>query len=493
MARAFHVARRCMKPYTPRPYQHLMTAHMIANPRSAVWCFMGGGKTASVLTALDALRFTGIETKPALILAPLRVARATWPNEAAKWEHLEGFKVTPIIGDPCDRLEALASKADAYTINYDNLPWLIEGYKDHADPWPFGAIVADESTRLKNARPSVQTSSTGKQFIRVAGGRRAGALARVAFQSSRFIELTGTPAPNGVEDLWGQAWFLDQGQRLGRTHESFIQRWFRPKKNGYGSEPLAHAQAEIQDRLKDVVLALNAKDWFDLRDPIVNVIKVDLPPKARKHYKEMERELFTVLEGHEIEANNAASKTIKCLQICNGAMFVDPPDTYAEAASKTRKWIDLHDAKLDALESVVEEAAGMPVLVAYHFKPDLARLLKRFPKGRALKTQKDEDDFKAGLIPVLFAHPQSAGHGIDGFQDVTNIICFYGLWWDSEVHDQIIERIGPVRQLQSGHERAVFIHYIVADRTIDEDVLERVRTKRNIQDILKEAMKRVKA
>lgn len=479
-----------MKPYTPRPYQLIASDFLIANPRCALWAGMGMGKTVSVLTALDALRFTGLETKPALILAPLRVARSTWPNEAAKWEHLQDFRIVPIIGTPAERAAALFQRADAFTINYDNLPWLVDHLKDNEDPWNFGAIVADESTRLKNARPSVQTSKTGKKFIRVAGGRRAGALARVAFQSPRFIELTGTPAPNGVEDLWGQAWFIDQGQRLGRTNESFIQRWFRPKKNGYGSEPLAHAQAEIQNKLKDVVLALNPKDWFDLRDPIVNVIKVDLPPKARKHYKEMERELFTVLEGHEIEASNAASKTIKCLQICNGAMFVDPPDTYAEAASKTRKWIDLHDAKLDALESVVEEAAGMPVLVAYHFKPDLARLLKCFPKGRALKTQKDEDDFKAGIIPVLFAHPQSAGHGIDGFQDVTNIICFFGNWYDAELHDQIIERIGPVRQLQSGHERAVFIHYIVADRTIDERVIDVVRGKCSVQDALKDAMRR---
>lgn len=479
-----------MREYVPREYQQILTSFLIATPRCALYVFMGGGKTVSTLTALDAMRYTGLETKPALILAPLRVARSTWPNEAAKWEHLEDFRVVPIVGEKIERINAYCENADAYSINYDNLPWLVEfiGSK----PWPFGAIVADESTRLKNARPSVQTSSTGKKFIRVAGGARAAALARVAFQSSRFIELTGTPAPNGIEDLWGQAWFIDQGHRLGRTHESFIQRWFRPKKSGYGSEPLAHAQDEIQGLLKDVVLALNPKDWFDLREPIVNVIKVDLPPKARKHYKEMERELFTVLEGHEVEASNAASKTIKCLQICNGAMYVEPPETYAEAANGSRKWVALHDAKLDALESVIEEAAGMPVLVAYHFKPDLARLKARFPQGRALKTKQDEDDFKAGLIPVLFAHPQSAGHGIDGFQEATNIICFVSQWWDCELHDQIIERIGPVRQLQAGKDRAVFIHYIVAAGTIDEDVLERVHGKRTVQEILKEAMKRTR-
>lgn len=481
-----------MRPYVPREYQPIITSFILRVKRNMNWIPMGFGKTVSTLTALDALRFVGLETKPALILAPLRVARSTWPNEAEKWEHLGDFRVRPIVGTEKERIEALKEKAEAFSTNYENLPWLLDHFAYIGQPWPFGTIVADESTRLKNARPSIQKSTLGKEFLRVAGGKRAGALAKVAFKSERFIELTGTPAPNGIQDLWGPSWFIDQGQRLGRTHDSFVQRWFKPRKNGYGSDPLPHAQDEIQGLLKDVVLALNPKDWLDLREPIVNVIKVDLSPKARKHYKEMERELFTVLEGHEVEASNAASKTIKCLQICNGAMYVEPPETYAEAANGSRKWVALHDAKLDALESVIEEAAGMPVLVAYHFKPDLARLKARFPQGRALKTKQDEDDFKAGLIPVLFAHPQSAGHGIDGFQEATNIICFYASWWDAELHDQIIERIGPVRQLQAGKDRAVFIHYIVAAGTIDEDVLERVHGKRTVQEILKEAMKRTR-
>lgn len=461
---------------------------MLANKRCALWAGMGMGKSLATLTALNALRFTGESTKPALILAPMRVARSTWPNESAKWDNLADYLVTPIIGDVGERVNAANEPADAYTISYDNLPWLIDF---HSGEWPYGAIIADESTRLKNSRASVQTSTLGKKFIRAGGGKRASALAKVAFKSERFIELTGTPAPNGLADLWGQSWFIDQGARLGRTHEAFTQRWFRPHPNGYGSEPLAHAQEEIQNLLKDVVLSLNPKDWFDLREPIVNIIKVDLPPTARRHYKEMEKELFTVLEGHEVEASNAASRTIKCLQICNGALYVEPPEGYADAVSKNREWKPLHDAKLDALESVIEEAAGMPVLVAYHFKPDLARLKTRFPAGRELKTKQDEDDWNAGKIPVSFAHPQSAGRGLN-LQDGGNIICFYSQWWDAELHDQIIERIGPVRQLQAGHERAVFIHYIVAAGTIDEAVVERVHKKRSMQEVLKEAMKRNK-
>lgn len=478
-----------MRDYSPRPYQVLASQFMLANKRCALWAGMGMGKSLSTLTALDAIKFVEPQTKPALILAPLRVARSTWPNEAEKWSNLTDFKISPIVGEIIERINAACEPAEAYTINYDNLQWLVDFHKG---AWPYGTIVADESTRLKNARPSLQTSTTGKKFLRVAGGKRAGALARVAFMSERFIELTGTPAPNGLSDLWGQTWFLDQGNRLGRTHDSFIQRWFKPNKNGYGSEPLPGAQQQIQDALKDVVLSLNAKDWFDLKEPIVNIIKVDLPAKARKHYKEMERELFTVLEGHEVEASNAASRTIKCLQICNGAMYVEPPEGYSEAVSKTREWKELHVSKLDALESVIEEAAGMPVLVAYHFKPDLQRLQARFPMGKELKSKRDEDDWNAGNIPVLFAHPQSAGHGLN-LQDGGNIICFFGNWWDAELHDQIIERIGPVRQLQAGHERNVFIHYIVAAGTIDEDVIERVYKKRSMQEVLKEAMKRTTA
>lgn len=485
-----------MKPYTPREYQPIISSFQLRTKRCACWVPMGFGKSLSTLTTLDALKTTGEATKPALILAPLRVARSTWPNEAAKWEHLQDFSVCSIEGNAKDRASILGggqdAHVDAFTINYDNVPWLVKHIDEQGYEWPFGTIVADESTRLKNTRASIQTSKLFKKFIRSSGGKRAGALAKVAFKSERFIELTGTPAPNGLDDLWGQAWFLDQGARLGRTHEAFTQRWFKPKPNGYGSEPLAHAQEEIQNRLRDVVLSLNPRDWFDLKDPIVNVIEVELPPTARKHYKEMERELFTILEGHEIEASHAADKTIKCLQICNGALYVEPPEGYAQAASKTREWKALHDAKLDALESVIEEAAGMPVLVAYHFKPDLARLRTRFPEGRELKTTADEDAWNAGEIPVLFAHPQSAGHGLN-LQDGGNIICFFGNWWDAELHDQIIERIGPVRQLQAGHDRAVFIHYIVAKGTIDVDVVARVHGKKSVQEVLKEAMKRNRA
>lgn len=450
--------------FTPRPYQTLIRDHILDTPRCAIWAGMGMGKTTSTLNALDALAL--VDDAPVLVLAPLRVARSTWPEEAAKWSHLAGTNVVPVTGTERERLAALRVGAQVYTTNYEQLPWLVEHWSDR---WPYRTVVADESTKLKSFR------------LRQ-GGSRAQALGRVAHTKvKRMVQLTGTPSPNGLVDLWGQAWFVDAGQRLGRTFSAFTNRWFRARPNGFGVEPLPHAQEEIQDLLRDVCLTVEAKDWFDLREPIVNNIFVALPMKARKHYAEMEKEMFTQLDQHEVEAFGAAARTIKCLQIANGAAYVGESNT---------DWKDLHDAKLDALASVVEEAAGAPVLVAYHFKSDLARLQRAFPQGRALDADpRTLKQWNAGRIPVLFAHPASAGHGLN-LQDGGNILVYFGHWWNLEERLQILERIGPTRQMQAGHDRPVFVHNIIARDTVDEQILERIETKRDVQQILLDAMKR---
>lgn len=457
--------------FTPRAYQGQMVEHQLDLARCGVWAGMGLGKTVATLTALDALFLSGEETRPALVVAPLRVAQSTWPDEAAKWSHLSGIEVKHIAGTDSERMRILqCSHAAVFTINYELLPWLIDYYADRMrKPFQFGTVIADESTKLKGFR------------LRQ-GTQRARSLAKVAHvHATRWVNLTGTPAPNGLQDLWGQTWFLDQGQRLGRTFDGFKQRWFRPAHNGFGSEPLQHAQKEIEEKLGDICLSLDARDHFDLSEPIVNVIKVELPAKARKLYKDMEKRMFMEIEGHEVEAFHAAARTIKCLQLCNGAAYVGEDST---------EWVEVHDAKLQALEEVIEEAAGMPVLVAYHFKSDLARLQKAFKKGRVLDADPQTiRDWNAGKIPILFAHPASAGHGLN-LQDGGNILAFFGLWWNLEEHQQIIERIGPTRQAQAGHDRPVFIHHIVAADTVDELVLARINTKREVQDLLLEAMKK---
>lgn len=457
-----------MREFNPKPYQRQIMHCILDKGRCAIWAGMGLGKSSSTLMALDVLYNFHGEAQPTLVLAPLRVARSTWPDEVRKWRQFSSLEVVPIVGTEAERIAALKRDAPIYATNYEQLPWLVERY---GDQWPFATIIADESTRLKSFR------------LRQ-GGQRARALGRVAHKHARrFIQLTGTPAPNGLLDLWGQMWFIDAGQRLGRTYTGFVQRWFRQLPGGDGFqriEPLPHAQAEIQDSLRDVCLTLDPKDWFDLREPIVNVVRVELPKKARALYRDMEREMFASIEGHDIEAFGAAARTIKCLQLANGAAYV---------GESNEQFIEVHDAKLQALDSIIEEAAGAPVLVAYHFRSDLARLLRTFPRGVALG-----DDpgvivaWNAGKIPVLFAHPASAGHGLN-LQDGGNIVAFFGHWWNLEEHDQIIERIGPVRQAQAGHDRPVFVHYIVAADTVDELVMARRETKRGVQDLLKEAMK----
>lgn len=470
------------KPFTPRAYQHQIIAHAQDVPRCGIWAGMGLGKTTSTLTALINQALVE-DVFPALVIAPLRVAQSTWPDEVAKWSHLSSIRVSPIVGSVAERRAALRQPAEIYTINYENLPWLIEQL---GEGWKFRTVVADESTKLKGFRGSMQKSRKGTEFLRRSTGKRAIAIAEVAHAKvDRFIELTGTPSPNGLIDLWGQAWFLDAGRRLGRSFSAFEARWFRSERvsgDAFATRllPLPFAQEQIEDRLRDICLSLDARDWFDMAEPIKNVIRVSLPSKARALYRDMERKMFLEIDGHEVEAFGAAAKTMKCLQLANGAIYTD----------EEHNWSEVHDAKIQALEDVVEEAAGMPVLVAYHFKSDLARLQRAFPKGRTLDSNPQTiRDWNAGKIPVLFAHPASAGHGLN-LQDGGNILAFFGLNWNLEEHLQIIERIGPTRQAQAGHDRPVFIHYIVAEDTVDELVLSRLETKRSVQDLLLEAMKR---
>jgi SNF2 family DNA or RNA helicase len=453
-----------------RDYQQAIIGHIAEHERCNVWAGMGTGKTVSTLTALDALTLVD-DPFPALVLAPLRVASSTWPDEVGKWGHLHGLRVSVAAGGSDSMRQAMRERSDIVTLNYDNAAALVEhcGTK-----WPFKTVIADESTKLKGFR------------LRQ-GGVRAQALGKVAHKHvRRWVNLTGTPAPNGLMDLWGQAWFLDAGQRLGRTFSAFENRWFQSKQVGASRfarqlVPMPHAQGEIEERLRDITITVRADDFLDLPPLVENVIEVELPPTARRHYLELEREMFTVLSGgDEVEAFSAAAKTMKCLQAANGALYIDDQGS----------WKELHDAKLQALSSVVEEAAGCPVLVAYHFKSDLARLQRAFPQGRLLDADPDTiHAWNAGKIPLLFAHPASAGHGLN-LQQGGNILVFFGLNWNLEEHEQIIERIGPTRQAQAGLNRSVYIHRIVAKGTVDEMVLQRLQSKADIQQILIEAMRK---
>lgn len=449
------------KTFVPHDYQQEALNWLYGHPRTALWMPMGGGKTATTLTALNNLDLVE-DVFPVLVLAPKRVATSTWPDEVAKWANLSNLRVSAITGTPKQRQKALDAPAEVYTMAYDNLSWLCEAV---GEDWPFVTVVADELTRLKSFR------------IRQ-GSKRAGALGKVAHTKvKRFIGLTGTPGANGLKDLWGQTWFLDKGERLGRTFSAFEQRWFRKGYDGFSLQPQPHAQEEIQELLRDICLTVTG---LPVDEPIRNPIYVELPPQARNLYTDMEDEMFAEIGADGVEAANAAVRTQKCLQIANGAIYTD----------ENGNWEAVHDAKLDALESVIEEANGTPVLVAYNFKHDLERLRHRFPKGRVLDANPDTiRQWNAGRIEVLFAHPASAGHGLN-LADGGNILAFFGLNWSLEEHMQIIERIGPMRQKQAGHDRPVFVHYIMAKDTVDDMVFDRLASKRTVQEILIEAMKR---
>lgn len=458
--------------FDPRPWQPPMMEHIAENPRCAVLAVMGSGKSGGTLHALAGIGL--LDEAPALILGPKRVAVGStpealgvWGGEAAKWDSFHE-EVIPIKGTQTERFQALGRKALFYAINYEQLPWLVKHYGRN---WPFRTIVADELTRLKGFR------------LRQ-GGQRTQALAKVAWADvvERFIGLTGTPAPNGLKDIWGWMWFLDRGERLGRTYDGFKQRWFQRAWDGYGIEPLTFAQKQIQNLIRDLCITIDPKDYgLELDAVIETEIFVDLPDKARDLYRDMEKKMFMELEHelgtHEIEAVSAAGRTNKCLQIANGFVYGEDGRPH-----------ELHHAKIEALESIVEEANGMPLLVSYQFVEDLAMIKRAFPKAKGID-ETSEADWNAGRVPMLVVHPQSAGHGLN-LQWGSNILVDYSSGWNLESDEQVIERIGPMRQYQSGLNRPVYRYRILAKNTVDEMVRDRRASKRSVQEILLAAMKR---
>lgn len=453
-----------MKPLLLRPPQVPMVDWMRYHKRGSLWAGMGIGKSSAALFVLELLRLLGEINKPTLVIGPMRVARDTWPEEVEKWTQFASTSIVPLTGTAIER--AMKSRRDAqiFTISYELLPWLVEHYMER---WPFRQVIADESDRLKGFRL--------KQ-----GGQRAHSLARVAHTLvDRWINLTGTPSPNGLKDLWGQQWYVDRGARLGKSYDAFTKRWFQRKWSGHGIEPLPFAAEQIHKLLADCCLTVDPKDYFDLKDPIVTPIKVHLPESARKIYKKLEDEMFAKLEcGGEIEAFNAAALTNKCLQLANGAVYTQYPE-----------WRAVHNEKIEALESIQAESGGTPLLVAYQFKSDKARLLEAFPKAVDLVDRKGMAAFRAGNAPIGLAHPASLGHGIDGLQNVTNILVRFGHDWNLGTRMQMLERIGPMRQVQAGFDRPVFIYDIIAEDTVDEDVIDAHAAKRSVQDSLLAAMK----
>jgi len=461
--------------YVPWSYQDQIVKHILDTPRCAVWAAMGLGKTVSTLTALDILALA-VDDSPVLIVAPLRVAKSVWPSECRKWKHLRSYHVLAVVGTEAERRITLKFPANAYSINFENLVWLVEYWGDR---WPYRTIVFDESSRLSGFRLKQGTA-------------QARAMAQVAHvKVKRFIELSGTPAPNGLQKLYGQTWFLDKGVRLGRSYEAFKMRWFSRSYDGYTIDALPHAEREIHAAIKDLCISIRTEDVFpDLDKPILRNVMIDLPLKARTQYQAMEREYFAELEQHAtVEAFGAAARSQKLLQFSSGAVYLDV-QADSDDHPKSKLWHEVHREKLYALDSIVQEMGDEPLLVAYQFRSDLARLQKAYPKAIALDAKQSTlDRWNAGKIQMMLAHPKSAGHGLN-LADGGRTLVFYSSGWDLELDLQIAERLGPTRQHQAGHKRSCFIYRILARDTIEMDVVERLGTKKTIQETLLAAMSR---
>lgn len=445
--------------WTPREYQALARNFMIDVPRPALWAKPGMGKTGVVYSVLDVMKLAGSNFFPALVLAPKKVCEMVWPAEAVKWDAFADLKCIPLIGDARTREESLLRRGDVYALNYENLPWLIERL---GKKWHFKTVVADEATKLKNFRLKGQ------------GGKRATALATIAKQTGRWMNLTGTPSPNGLKDLWGQTWFQDFGERLGSSYTAYMDRWFHV--DGYTRvvEPRDGADEEIHAALADITMALRPEDWLDIKAPQIFRRDVELPDDAMRLYKQMERDFFAEVKlGTEIEALNAAAKSMKLLQMSSGHVYDSAHTAHL-----------IHDAKIEELKSIINESGGESILVVFHFQFEATALKAAFGDAfRVFRTARDEADWNAGKIPLMGIHPQSGGHGTN-LQYGGRTMVFFTHTWDLELREQVIERIGPVRQLQAGLDRVVLIYDLVARNTLDVDVLNRLTSKRSVQEAL---------
>jgi hypothetical protein len=473
--------------FVPREPQVLMRnfalelADTCGNVRGNLFASPGTGKTGAAYEIFDIMRMMGA-AKRALVIAPLRVAKNVWPAERQKWHESFGhLTVAAAIGTPDQRKAVVRSNPDILCINYENVEWLCDGYGHH---WPFDTVFSDESTRLKALRIWLQQKKDGDTAIRGQGSVRAKALARVAFKYVRnWINLTGGPAPNGLADLWGQMFYIDAGRRLGTDFGGFQERWFYSHmSDGYATlKPHSFAQKQIEDLLKDVCITVDARDYFPISEPLVREIPVILPPKARKAYDEMQRDFFALVESNPVEAFTNGTKMNKCLQIASGSVYHD----------REGNWVAVHNEKIEALKSLKEELNGEPILVRYCYRPDKARILKAFPRARALDDkQSTVDAWNAGDLEMLVIHGANAGHGLS-LQDGGRVLCDYSSEHNFDHDMQILERIGPTRQFQSGHDRLVYRYRLIAQDTLEQtSVLPALKHKLNVDESVRRAMKK---
>ena len=441
--------------YNPHEYQTYATNFILEHPVAAVLLEMGLGKSVITLTAIYELMLNRFEVQKVLVIAPLRVARDTWPAEIEKWEHLEGLTYSVAIGMEAERLAALRCPAHLYLINRENVDWLIT---KSGVPFDFDMVVIDELSSFK--------SHTAKRFK---------SLLKVRPTVKRMVGLTGTPSSNGLMDLWAEFRVLDMGQRLGRYITHYRNNFFVPDKRNqqmiFSYKPRPGAEDAIYRLISDITISMKSADFLKMPECIINEVPVALSEKEWSVYQALKEDMVVDLKDEEIDAVNAAALSGKLLQMANGAVY-----------NEEKKVIHIHDRKLDALEDLIEGANGKPVLVAYWYNHDLQRIKNRF-SVREIKTSQDIKDWNNGEIPVAVIHPASAGHGLN-IQFGGSTIIWFGLTWSLELYQQTNARLW-----RQGQQSTVVIHHIITKDTIDEDVMKALRKKEKIQSALIDSVK----
>lgn len=434
-------------------YQNRMIDFIYNTPKCAVWAGLGLGKTITTLTAITDL-LDSLTVCKVLIIAPLRVANSVWHTEAKRWTHTKDLTFSIVTGSEKERISALFKSADIYVINRENVQWLVEYYKTK---WPYDLVVIDESSSFKSA-----------------SSQRFKALKKVRTLTDRMVQLTGTPSPNGLIDVWSQMFLLDGGERLGKTMSAYKMRFFEAGYNGYSFKPVKNADKIIHKLIDDIVISLNVDDYLEMPERIDTVMRVNIPPTRLAEYKQLEREFLIQINDAEIVAYNAATLAGKLLQYCNGAMYTD----------ELKNWTEIHTAKLDALDEILEDNQDENLLIAYNYKTDLIRLKARYPDAVVLDNDPDIiTRWNNGQIKILLAHPASAGHGLN-LQHGGSIIVWFGLNWSLELYQQFNGRLH-----RQGQTKPVRIVHIVADGCIDDKVMRAIENKAQTQDELLNALK----
>jgi len=451
-------------------YQKRAVNHQCVRPHSMLWLDMGLGKTIVTLTTIAHLVGTGF-LRGVVIVAPIRVIRLVWRQEAVKWEHTKHLRFSMVAGTRDQRTRALLRPADIYLINYENLGWLAEVldtyFVSKDKPMPFNGVVWDEISKMKNSTTN-----------------RVKAVRKILPKFDWATGLTGTPASNGYKDLHGQFLVVDKGARLGTSKTAFRTRFYK-KAGPYKEVPYPDTEETIKNLIGDITLEMSAEDYNKLPDLIVNNVEVEMPEEVRSKYDQMEREFFTVLDsGKELEVFNSAALTNKCLQFSNGAVY---------PVAGMPLWEPVHDAKMDALEEILDEAQGSPVLCAYAYRSDAQRIMQRFKHLDPINLTECKSEgsltsamarWKSGQCALMIGHPASMGHGIDGLQHAGRTLVWFGLTWSLDLYEQFNARVR-----RQGQGASVVCHHILCRNTIDQAQAIALSDKATTQAGLRAAVK----